>query len=129
MKNIAAMLIEPGKEPELICIEPTGKRIRELVGGPAEFTWPIGDGICVAVSETGKLDGLPLNRSVRDSDGKILDIYAGNMLLRGDHSDDEFDSLTAEDVILAAECFGRPETWDAEKIFSEFGCESDSSCP
>ena len=47
----------------------------------------------------------------------------------GDHSDDEFDSLTAEDVILAAECFGRPETWDAEKIFSEFGCESDSSCP
>lgn len=129
MKNIMALLIEPGKEPQLVFIEPTGKRIGELVGGLADFTWPIGDSIAIAVNDTGKLDGLPLNRSIRDADGNLLDVYAGNMLVMGDHGGEEFDSLTADEIIHVVAVFGQPENWNGEKVFSEFGCESGRRCP
>ena len=34
-------------------------------------------------NEDGKLDGLPLNRALRDSDGDIYDIVAGNFFIVG----------------------------------------------
>ena len=114
-KKVTAMLLRPGKEAELISIEPSFGKIEELVGGIADFTWPINDRLCVVVNDTGKLDGLPLNRALRNSEGKIVDIYAGDIVILGCHKREGFDDLTPDETKELMERFGRPEFgWKVE---------------
>lgn len=75
---VRAMILEPGCDAEVRFICP--KKIDELVDGRPEFTVPH-KGICIAVNEEGKIKGLPLNRSLVDDDGEILDIFAGTMVI------------------------------------------------
>ncbi len=58
--------------------------------------------------ESGKLDGLPLNRALRDSDGDIYDIVAGNFFIVGLGQND-FTDLPHELAEQFAERFRRPE--------------------
>ena len=59
-------------------------------------------------SEDGKLDGLPLNRALRDSDGDIYDIVAGNFFIVGLGQND-FTDLPHELAEQFAEQFRQPE--------------------
>ena len=109
---IRAMILEPGKLAEVKFIDKSCKDLRALVGGEIEFTWPVDNNTCVIINEEGKIAGLPLNRALRDKDGKILDIYAGTMVVVGMHGDD-FDDLTDEEVTAYLATFGEPESvWD-----------------
>ena len=58
--------------------------------------------------ESGKLDGLPLNRALRDSDGDIYDIVAGNFFIVGLGQND-FTDLPHELAEWFAEQFRQPE--------------------
>ena len=58
--------------------------------------------------ESGKLDGLPLNRALRDSDGDIYDIVAGNFFIVGLGQND-FTDLPHELAEQFAERFRQPE--------------------
>ena len=58
--------------------------------------------------ESGKLDGLPLNRALRDSDGDIYDIIAGNFFIAGLGQND-FTDLPHELAEQFAEQFRQPE--------------------
>lgn len=62
------------------------------------------------VNEEGKLDGLPLNRALRDEDGDIYDIVAGNFFLAG-IGEDDFIDLPDELVEQFAEQFRQPEVF------------------
>ena len=42
---------------------------------------PAGDTVCVVCNEEGKLEGLPLNRALRDEDGDIYDVVAGTFMV------------------------------------------------
>ena len=59
-------------------------------------------------NEDGKLDGLPLNRALRDSDGDIYDIVAGNFFIVGLGQND-FTDLPHELAEQFAERFRQPE--------------------
>ena len=48
-------------------------------------------------NEEGKLEGLPLNRALRDEDGDIYDVVAGTFMVVG-LTDDSFGSLTVEQM-------------------------------
>lgn len=61
-------------------------------------------------NEEGKLDGLPLNRALRDEDGDIYDIVAGNFFLAG-IGEDDFIDLPDELVEQFAEQFRQPEVF------------------
>ena len=106
---VRAMILEPGKHAEVRFICP--KKIAELVDGRPEFTVPH-KGICIAVNEEGKIKGLPLNRSLVDNDGEILDIFAGTMVILGCNEEEEIRSLTDEQVVSLLAEFGEPETPD-----------------
>jgi len=106
---VRAMILEPGREAEVRFICP--KKIDELVDGRPEFTYPH-KGICIAVNEEGKIKGLPLNRSLVDDDGDILDIFAGTMVIFGCNDKEEICSLTDEQVVFLLAEFGEPETPD-----------------
>ena len=58
--------------------------------------------------ESGKLDGLPLNRALRDSDGDIYDIVAGNFFIVGLGQND-FTDLPHELAEQFAERFRQSE--------------------
>ena len=47
--------------------------------------------------ESGKLDGLPLNRALRDADGDIYDIVCGTFFVAG-LKEDDFASLTEQQI-------------------------------
>lgn len=61
-------------------------------------------------NEEGKLDGLPLNRALRDEDGDIYDIVAGNFFLAG-IGEDDFIDLPDELIEQFAEQFRQPEVF------------------
>ena len=56
------------------------------------------------------MNGLPLNRALRDEGGETYDIVAGTFLVVG-LSDDNFDSLTPEQSAKFAEHFKTPEVF------------------
>ena len=59
-------------------------------------------------NEDGKLNRLPLNRALRDSDGDIYDIIAGNFFIAGLGQND-FTDLPHELAEQFAEQFRQPE--------------------
>ena len=116
-KKVTAMLLRPGKEAELIRIRPSFEKIEELVGGTADFTWPFNDRICVVVNDTGKLDGLPLNRALRDRGGRIVDIYAGDIVILGCGKRGGFVDLEEDEIGKLFKRFGKPEFgWKTEEF-------------
>lgn len=67
--------------------------------------------------ESGKLDGLPFNRALRDADGDIYDIVAGNFFIVGLGQND-FTDLPHELAEQFAEQFRQPEMFlrEGDKI-------------
>jgi len=63
--------------------------------------------------ESGKLDGLPLNRALRDADGDIYDIVAGNFFIVG-LGESDFIDLPHELAEQFAEQFRQPEMFVRE---------------
>lgn len=70
------------------------------------FDEPVG----LIMNEEGKLDGLPLNRALRDDDGKIYDVVAGPFLVVG-LTEESFGSLTPEQLAAFEEKFHSPEVF------------------
>ena len=68
-------------------------------------------------NEDGKLDGLPLNRALRDADGDIYDIVAGNFFIVG-LGESDFTDLPHELAERFAEQFRQPEMFlrESDKI-------------
>ena len=69
---------------------------------------PYEEPVALICCESGKLDGLPLNRALRDADGDIYDIVAGNFFIVGLGQND-FTDLPHELAEQFAEQFRQPE--------------------
>ena len=72
------LMVEPGKAPYETQIGDDLQSMQALVGGYIQAVYPYEEPVALIANESGKLDGLPLNRALRDSDGDIYDIVAGN---------------------------------------------------
>ena len=93
--TIAVLVVEPGKEPYVKEIDSGLESLQHEVGGCIEAIYPYEDPVALVCNEEGKLEGLPLNRALRDEDGDIYDVVAGTFLVVG-LTDDSFGSLTVE---------------------------------
>ena len=69
--TIAVLIVEPGKEPYVKEIDSDLKSLQHEVGGCIEAIYPYEDPVALVCNEEGKLEGLPLNRALRDEDGDI----------------------------------------------------------
>lgn len=101
------LLVEPGKVPRPLEIEPSLKSMQALVGGPIQAVYPFDEPVALICHEEGKLLGLPLNRALRNPDsGEIYDIIAGPFFLCAAPSDlDHFTSLTDRQIERYAQRF------------------------
>ena len=82
--------------------------LQHEVGGYIEAIYPYEDPVALVCNEEGKLEGLPLNRALRDEDGDIYDVVAGTFLVVG-LTDDSFGSLTVEQMQKFSALFKVPE--------------------
>ena len=82
--------------------------MQAMVGGDIEVTYPFEDEVAIILNESGKINGLPLNRAIYTEDGDMQDIYAGDFLVVG-LTEDDFGSLTSEQMQKFEEQFHQPQ--------------------
>ena len=104
------LMIEPGKAPRCLELNHRLEEMQEAVGGCIQILYPFGEPVALVCSEEGKLLGLPLNRALRDANGKIYDIVCGTFFLCGAPPDsDELTGLTEDQFQRYERRFARPE--------------------
>ena len=108
--NIKVLVVEPDKCPYTKDIENELHTLQQIVGGYIEAVYPFEDPVAVICSEEGKLIGMPLNRSLRDSEGNIYDIIAGTFLVVG-LTEDDFGSLSPDQIHKFTSHFKTPEAF------------------
>ena len=104
------LLVEPGKRPILKEIDGSLKSMQEIVGGTIQALYPFEEPVALICNDEGKLLGLPLNRALRDEEGRIYDIVAGTFFLCGaPEGSDRFESLQKEQVLRYLQAYRRPQ--------------------
>ena len=109
-ETITVLVVEPGKRPYTKKIEPGLKSLQREVGGHIEAVYPFPEPVAIVCRETGKLDGCPLNRAMRDEAGTIYDIIAGTFLVVG-LTEEDFGSLSPELLQTFSQRFQNPEAF------------------
>ena len=94
------LMVEPGKAPYETQIGDDLQSMQALVGGYLEAVYPFEQPVALVCCESGKLDGLPLNRALRDSDGDIYDIVAGNFFIVGLGESDFTDQVRQPEMFM-----------------------------
>lgn len=84
--------------------------LQNAVDGPIETVYPFDENVCLIMNEEGKLEGLPLNRAIRDDEGRVQDIVAGSFLVVG-LTEDNFGSLTPDQLNRYEQAFHQPEVF------------------
>jgi hypothetical protein len=113
MENPSAMtmlLVEPEKHPQVVEIGSDLKSLQSAVGKMIETIYPFEEDVGLIVNEEGKLNGLPLNRALKDENGEVLDVMAGTFLVTG-LSEEGFCSLTKEQTEKFQQEFYQPEAF------------------
>lgn len=104
------LLVEPGKHPKRVQIGTELEDLQKAVGGPIEVTYPFENPVGIICNEEGKLNGMDLNRAIYDAEGRVSDIIAGPFLVTG-LTEDNFQSLTDDQMVLFEDKFHSPETF------------------
>lgn len=107
---IQVVLCEPGKKARIATISNTLPSLQQIVGGYIEAVYPFDDPVAIICNEEGKINGLELNRALRDESGDIYDILAGPFLIVGLGSE-SFASLTLECQEKYCKLFEYPEVF------------------
>ena len=106
---IRVVLVEPGKLARIAEVGTTLDAMQRTVGGDIEAYYPFEEQVCIVCNEEGKINGLPLNRAIRDADtGDIADIIAGTFFIC-DCSGESFGSLSQEQQKRYQEKYRLPE--------------------
>ena len=110
-KRIKVLYIAPNRKPVLTDIENDLNALQGMVGGYIEAL-TLSETACIICNEEGKINGLPLNRSLKNNEGEIYEIIAGSFIIAGnDFTSGEFASITDEDAEKYKNEFGKGEVF------------------
>ena len=106
---IRVVLVEPGKLARIAEVGTTLDAMQRTVGGDIEACYPFEEQVCIVCNSEGKINGLPLNRAIRDEDtNEIVDIIAGTFFIC-DCRKESFGSLSKEQQKRYLEKYRLPE--------------------
>ena len=108
--KMKVIVVEPEKAPYIKEIDSGLRSLQHEVGGYIEAVYPYEDPVAIICNEEGKLNGLPLNRALRDEEGTIYDIIAGTFLITG-LTEDNFGSLDNKLAEKYSDKFKTPEVF------------------
>lgn len=102
--KIRILYVQPGKYPEERFVANELHPLQRLVGGYMQAVYPWSkDNVALVCNDSGKVDGLPLNRCIED-----YDVIAGNFFICG-FSGEEFCGLTDKQLQHYEKLFRDPE--------------------
>lgn len=108
--TISVLLIQPDKYPKMVTIEDSLEAMQQLVGGGIEEYMPFEDEVAIVCNEEGKINGLPLNRAVYDSQHQMIEIMAGDFFIcHAPFSSEKYLSLPPDLEKKYAKMFQNPE--------------------
>lgn len=110
MSKITVLVVEPQKKPYVKEIENALESLQCEVGGYIQAIYPFEEQVTLISDEESKLKGAPLNRAMRDDDGKVYNIIAGTFLVVG-LTEDDFGSLSEGYRQRFNEFFKSPEVF------------------
>ena len=107
--TIQVVLVEPGKTARIAEVGTSLDAMQQTVGGSIEAYYPFEEQVCIVCNDEGKINGLPLNRAIRDEDtNEIVDIIAGTFFIC-DCRKESFGSLSEEQQKRYLEKYRLPE--------------------
>ena len=102
-------VVEPGKTARIAEVGTSLDAMQQTVGGDIEACYPFDEQVCIVCNSEGKINGLPLNRAIRDEDtNEIVDIIAGTFFIC-DCRKESFGSLSEEQQKRYLEKYRLPE--------------------
>ena len=107
-EQLDVLLVKPGMYPQAVQIGGELEDLQKAVGGDIEAVYPYNEPVALIVNDEGKLNGSELNRALRDNDGQIYDIVAGDFLVVG-LGEENFTSLSPELMEKFEKEFHQPE--------------------
>ena len=116
--DLTILVIMPGHKPRRVSIPHTLAAMQGIVGGYIQAIYPYEDPVAIVCNDEGKILGMEPNRAVRDPDtNEIIDIICGAFLICG-LSEDDFCSLTEEQITKYSSLFHSPEVflWNGTNI-------------
>ena len=103
--------VEPYKPPYEKEIDSSLESLQHEVGGWIQAVFPFEDAdVAVICHEEGKLNGMELNRALRDENGEVYDVIAGPFLIVG-LGEEDFTSLSDDLTDKYKEVFAQPEVF------------------
>lgn len=77
------VMLIPGKSAKVADIDLTLEGMQKVVDGCIEVVYPFSDPVALICNEEGKLNNMPLNRALRDAEGRVYDVVAGTAFICG----------------------------------------------
>ena len=68
-RTMDVLLVQPNAYPKKISVGTELEDLQAMVGGDIEVTYPFEDEVAIILNESGKINGLPLNRAIYTEDG------------------------------------------------------------
>jgi len=103
------ILVEPNKQAQIAEIGDKLEDMQKVVGGDIEAIYPYDDAmVAIVCNDSSKLEGLPLNRALRDENDEPYDIIAGTFFIVG-LGDEDFESIPDDLVDRFLKLFHDPE--------------------
>ena len=79
--TIRVILCKPDERAMVVEMEDSLEAMQNMVGGLIEEYMPWDDEVTIICNDEGKMNGLPLNRGIKDEDGHLQDIIAGDFFI------------------------------------------------
>ena len=70
-RTMDVLLVQPNAYPKKISVGTELEDLQAMVGGDIEVTYPFEDEVAIILNESGKINGLPLNRAIYTEDGDM----------------------------------------------------------
>ncbi len=110
LNELEVLLVEPGQYAKMTTIEAGLSSMQKIVGGDIQAAYYFDEPVALVCNEEGKINGLELNRAVKDENGKMIDIIAGTFFICG-LGDENFISLPPEHRAKFEKMFKMPEAF------------------
>lgn len=107
-ETMDVLLVRPGMYPQQVQIGVELEDLQKAVGGDIQAVYPYEEPVALIMDEESKLKGCELNRALRDDEGAVYDIIAGDFLVVG-LGEEDFCSLTPEMMKQFEDKFHQPE--------------------
>ena len=108
--TMEVLLVKPGQYAEMTEINAGLSSMQEIVGGNIQAAYFFSEPVALVCNEEGKINGMQLNRAVKDENGNMQDIIAGTFFICG-LGEENFTSLQPEYREKFMKMFRNPEAF------------------